>query len=662
MIRTAVYSISAAIALASNAFLVSLLFFPDRAPVEGHLWPKPSHACQGQRTIQLSKSFKFFLPEDAHPRLVSGAERYRHRILTSKFLSPVPIDPTLLVKEDRSQVETVKIESIKVEVEDNDKSTQPLGIDTDESYKLLIAVDEDPKAPFEITEGACEQLPSGPFPSGVTGVIRAKTMYGALHGMETLAQLVTNNPHDGTKEISRAPVCIHDRPLFQHRGILLDSSRNFLSMASLYRTIDAMAMNKFNVFHWHIADSQSFPIALDDQEDDEKNDHEDLEKNNHSDDKDKSSIEKRSHHILHLSQLASKGAYSSEMVYTKKDISNLVGYAMDRGVRVIPEVDMPGHAWSWSQAFPEITTCLDGYPSYSRFSAEPPSGQLNPAVPKTYKVVQGVYDQVLPLFQDKFVHAGADEVNFNCWNNTESIIELMKRKNIPRSQDGFDRILDGFIAKQHKMIRREGRTPIVWEEPLLNHKLATLEENKDTIVQVWTSSQNIQTAIQKGYKVIAGSADYWYLDCGFGDWLGNWTLGRSWCDPYKGWQKIYAFNPLLGLSSKEAESVLGGEALLWGEQVDDTNLDSKLWPRASAAAEVLWSGNSEDSSTKLWNGPNQASTTLRSIEALDRINEHRFRMVSEKIGAEPLMPLWCVQHPGHCLWPIYDAKPDEQPY
>ncbi|KAI8600712.1 beta-D-N-acetylhexosaminidase 1 [Dissophora ornata] len=637
MIR-ALYTISAAIALASNAFLLSLLFFPDSTPVDAHLWPKPVHACHGHRTIQLSKDFRFLLPHDPHPRLDNAAARFRGRILKSNFQSPVPADPSLVALENRSQVTDIKLEFVKVEIE-NSAVGDALELETDESYRLLIAMDEDSSAPFDIDQKQCDQMPNNPFPHGVSGIIRAKTLYGALHGMETFTQLVINNPQDGTKEIAGAPILIHDRPLFSHRGLMLDTSRNYISLSSLYRTIDAMAMNKFNVFHWHIADSQSFPIVLDDQ----------LGNDSKSE-------------ILPLSQLAAKGAYSSDMVYSKKDIAKLVNYAMNRGIRVIPEIDMPGHAWSWSRAFPEITSCLDGYPSYSRFSAEPPSGQLNPAIPKTYEVVQGVYDQVLPLYKDKYFHAGADEVNINCWNNTDSILEYMKSKAIPRTDEGFDRILNEFVSKQHQILRRGGRTPIVWEEPLLNHKLKTLEHNKDTVIQVWTSAQNIKKTVEKGYKVITGSADYWYLDCGFGDWLGNWTMGRSWCDPYKSWQRIYSFNPISGLSPKEAKNVLGGEALLWTEQVDDTNLDVKLWPRASAVAEVLWSGNSDDSATHLWNGPDQKLDTLRSVEALDRINEHRFRMVSEKIGAEPLQPLWCVQHPGHCLWPIYDSKPKEGSY
>lgn len=669
----AFYSISAAVALVSNVFLLSLLVNPDPHPVgvQAAIWPKPAYACQGHRTIQVSSQFQFNLPQDAHPRLAEGAARYRNRIFSSDFVSPVPMSVEDAEAEDRSQVGMLELKSLAIDVDDRTGNIA-LGLGIDESYRLAIAYDEDPDAEFELDAAACKQIAKEPFGQGFKGILKAKTIYGALHGLETFTQLVTNNPQDGTKEIAQTPLLIHDRPLFPHRGVLLDTSRNFLSMVSLYRTIDAMAMNKFNVFHWHIVDSPSFPIVLDDQiaggNDANENEDEDAgggdtetiegETGEYVYKERKHKIQSSARPNLPLSQLAAKGAFSDKMVYSKKEITDFVDYAMDRGIRVIPEVDIPGHAWSWSKAFPEITTCLDGFPSYSRFSAEPPSGQLNPVHPKTYQVIQGVYDQVLPLFKDKFAHGGADEVNFNCWNATASVIELMEHKNIPRSKEGFDRILDGFTERQHEMLRQAGKRPIVWEEPLLAHDLTTIKKNKDTVVQVWTSAENIKKTVRQGYDVITGSADYWYMDCGFGDWLGNWTMGKSWC-AYSDWQKAYSFNPLQGLNTKESKKVLGGEALLWGEQVDNTNLDTKLWPRASAVAEVLWSGNSDDSSTGLWDGRKQKKNTLRTIEALDRINEHRFRMEAENILAEPLQPLWCVKNPGHCNWPILDTKPED---
>ncbi|KAF9906524.1 hypothetical protein EC991_000531 [Linnemannia zychae] len=673
----AFYSLSAAVALVSNVFLLSLLISPDPNPsvADAALWPKPAYACHGHRTVQVSKKFRFDLPQDSHPRLVEGAARFRNRIFHSDFRSPVPMSPGDAELEDRSQVEVLKLKTLVVDVEDRTGLTA-LGLGIDESYRLSIAYEEDPDSDFELDPQICKQIAKEPFGPGFKGILKAKTIYGALHGLETFTQLVTNNynTHDGTttREIAQTPLLIHDRPLFPHRGVLLDTSRNFLSMVSLYRTIDAMAMNKFNVFHWHIVDSPSFPIALDDQvggredKDDEEAEGDTFEDEDGGDGEKahKGSKQRpfktssRNSRSLPLSQLAAKGAFSETMVYTKKDISDFVDYAQNRGIRVIPELDMPGHAWSWSGAFPEITTCLDGFPSYSRFSAEPPSGQLNPINPKTYQVIQGVYDQVLPLFKDKFVHGGADEVNYNCWNATKSVVDQMESRNIPRDKGGFDKILDGFTERQHEMLRNAGKRPIVWEEPLLAHDLTTIKENKDTVIQVWTSAENIKKTVRQGYDVITGSADYWYMDCGFGDWLGNWTMGKSWC-AYSDWQKAYSFNPLQGLNSKESKKVLGGEALLWGEQVDNTNLDTKLWPRASAVAEVLWSGNSEDSTSRLWDGRKQTKNTLRHIEALNRINEHRFRMEAENILAEPLQPLWCVKNPGHCNWPILDTKPED---
>ncbi|KAG0020940.1 hypothetical protein BGZ81_009134, partial [Podila clonocystis] len=463
--------------------------------------------------------------------------------------------------------------------------------------------------------------------------------YGAMHAFETFAQLVINSDSNGVKGghqsplaaappskfIPNVPIVIHDRPLFPHRGILVDTSRNFLSVATLRRTIDAMAMNKMNVLHWHLIDSHSFPLELDDAKSSwNSGENDDFDGESDKDEE------------LPLSQLTANGAYSSDMVYYKDDIMNLVTYALDRGVRIIPEVDMPGHAWVWSTAFPEITTCLNGPIS---FAAEQPSGQLNPVMGKTYRIVDAIYEQVTPLFVDTQLHGGADEIKFKCWNSTKVITNYLGKHDKKADAAGFDWILNNFVTQQHKMIRGRGKAPIVWEEAVLVHNLPIIEKNKDTIIQVWTSAVNIKKTIQRGYKVITGSADYWYLDCGFGSWVGNDINGNSWCDPYKTWQKIYSFNPLLGLTEDEAKNVLGGEALLWGEQVDDTNVDAKLWPRSSAAAEVLWSGNSDDSLTKLWDGDKQHDNTLRTGEALDRINEHRFRMLSENIPAEPLMPM-----------------------
>ncbi|CAG8693811.1 8068_t:CDS:2, partial [Acaulospora morrowiae] len=152
----------------------------------------------------------------------------------------------------------------------------------------------------------------------------------------------------------------------------------------------------------------------------------------------------------------------------------------------------------------------------------------------------------------------------------------------------------------------------------------------DTLIQVWNDDKNLKKVADKGYRMIVGSSDYWYLDCGHGAWAGNFVNGNSWCDPYKTWQKIYSYNLTTGLTDKEAKLVIGGEVLLWSEQSDPTNFERMLWPRSSAAAEVLWSGVNKSS----------------VVEALPRLHDWRFRMVKRGIQAEPLQPLWCVKHGG----------------
>ncbi|KAF9970507.1 hypothetical protein BGZ73_006778, partial [Actinomortierella ambigua] len=478
----AVYSISAAITLASNAFLLSLLFTPE--PSAAHLWPKPLYHCHGEQTLRLSSDFVFDLPTNVHPRLAESASRYRRRILKSTFVSPIPptvfSSPSSSVLSHSSAIHSsaFDLNRIVVQVEDP-LAKAPLGPDTDESYRLLIAVDEgELDRPFDIAESHCAAIRSGVILPGLQAYIRAKTIYGAMRAFETFAQLVVNtdapSPPRGdgdnddndqeafetptqsnTKTIPNIPIVIHDRPLFQHRGILLDTSRNFLTMATLKRTLDAMAMNKMNVFHWHLIDSHSFPLQLDDAIVPTTNTANlSSDPSNHGDEdntqptNNNAAAAQDDENFLPLSHLASKGAYSPSMTYSKHDVSELVAFAQARGIRVIPEIDMPGHAWCWSAAFPEITTCLNGPIQYA---AQHPTGQLDPVNPKTYRVLQGVYDQVAPLFPDVWLHGGSDEVNFLCWNASNVVTDYLRAHGRHADTAGFDWVLNTFITRQHEM-------------------------------------------------------------------------------------------------------------------------------------------------------------------------------------------------------------------
>ncbi|CAG8778411.1 18963_t:CDS:2, partial [Racocetra fulgida] len=253
-------------------------------------------------------------------------------------------------------------------------------------------------------------------------------------------------------------------------------------------------------------------------------------------------------------------------------------------------------------------------------------GQLNPALDETYTFLNKLLPELASYFNDKYYHAGGDEVNLNCWNTTPSIIEYLYQN----SDSSIETLLSKFVNETHKIVRNSGKLPITWQEMIVNH---TLPLKKDTLVQVWTNKDIIKKVVKKGYRVITGSSDYWYLDCGHGGWVGNDIYNVNnficRCDPFKTWQKIYSFNPIDGLTDEEAKLIIGGEVQLWSEQADPTNLETLLWPRSSAAAEVLWSG------------PYDTSKKIRTPDkdALARLTDWRFRMVERGVNAVPLQPL-----------------------
>ncbi|KAG0481660.1 hypothetical protein HPP92_012518 [Vanilla planifolia] len=346
------------------------------------------------------------------------------------------------------------------------------------------------------------------------------------------------------------------------------------------------------------------------------------------------------------------GSYGSNMLYSPKDVRDLVDFGLSHGVRIVPEIDSPGHTGSWAGAHPEIVTCADmfwlpnGTDDWSaRLAAEPGTGQLNPLHPKTYSVVHRVLTDIASIFPDPYLHAGVDEVAPACWTTDPTIRSFLA--------DGgtMDHLLSIFINSTHPFIVSMNRTVVYWEDVLLGPDVkvqSSLLPPATTILQTWNNGpQNTKRIVSAGYRAIVSSSDFYYLDCGHGDFVGNDSSydgprggagsdGGSWCGPFKTWQRIYDYDIREGLGEEEAERVLGGEVALWSEQADEQVLDGRVWPRASAMAEALWSGNRDGNGRK------------RYAEANNRLNDWRKRMVRRGIRAEPIQPLWCPKHPGMC--------------
>lgn len=457
--------------------------------------------------------------------------------------------------------------------------------------------------------------------------ITAKTVWGALHAFTTFQQIVISDGGNGL--IVEQPVAIKDKPNYGYRGVMIDSGRNFISVPKIYEQIDGLALSKMNILHWHITDTQSWPIQ-----------------------------------VNAYPQLT-KDAYSPREIYSPNDVQSIIGYARARGVRVIPEIDMPGHSASgWQQIDKDIVTCEnswwsnDDWPLHT--AVQPNPGQLDVLNPKTYKVVEKVYSELSNRFSDDFFHVGGDELQTGCFNFSKPIRDWFakdsSRTYFDLNQYWLEHSMPIFLSK--KNTGKKDRRLIMWEDVFLSHDAAATNVSREIIMQSWNNGVgNIKKLTTAGFDVIVSSADFLYLDCGFGGYVTNDPRynvnenpdptgaapsfnygggGGSWCAPYKTWQRIYDYDFTEGLTASEAKHIIGAAAPLWSEQVDDTAISGKMWPRAAALAELVWSGNKDANGKK------------RVTNFTQRILNFREYLVANGIGATPLVPKYCLQHPHAC--------------
>nr|3S6T_A Chain A, N-acetylglucosaminidase [Ostrinia furnacalis] len=436
-------------------------------------------------------------------------------------------------------------------------------------------------------------------PSGadrVNATITANSFFGMRHGLETLSQLfVFDDIRDHLLMVR--DVNISDKPVYPYRGILLDTARNYYSIESIKRTIEAMAAVKLNTFHWHITDSQSFPFVT-----------------------------------TKRPNLYKFGALSPQKVYTKAAIREVVRFGLERGVRVLPEFDAPAHVGEgWQDT--DLTVCFKAEP-WKSYCGEPPCGQLNPTKDELYQYLEDIYSDMAEVFDTTDIfHMGGDEVSEACWNSSDSIQNFMMQNRWDLDKESFLKLWNYFQQKaQDKAYKAFGKKLplILWTSTLTNYKHIDDYLNKDDyIIQVWTTGVDpqIKGLLEKGYRLIMSNYDALYFDCGYGAWVG---AGNNWCSPYIGWQKVYDNSPAV-IALEHRDQVLGGEAALWSEQSDTSTLDGRLWPRAAALAERLWA---------------EPATSWQDAEY--RMLHIRERLVRMGIQAESLQPEWCYQNEGYC--------------
>ena len=346
--------------------------------------------------------------------------------------------------------------------------------------------------------------------------LNGPTPLGVLHGLQTFLQLVQITPSG----FAVPAVTIRDQPRFPWRGLLIDVSRHFIPLDVLKRNIDAMAAVKMNVLHWHLSDDQGFRVE--------------------------------SKKFPRLTGMGSDGQY-----YTQDEIRDFIAYAHDRGIRVVPEFDMPGHSRSWLIGYPELSS---GPGPYTLESGDP---IMDPTRESTYKFLNKFIAEMAKLFPDAYFHIGGDEVDGKQWDSNPKIQEFIHAHGMKNNQDlqaYFNQRLQKILVKNHKIM-------VGWDE-ILHPDLP-----KTIVVQSWRGQASLAAVAKQGYS---GLLSYgYYLDL-------MWPASRH-----------YAVDPMsdaaASLTPEEKSRILGGESCQWAEWVTPENVDSHIWPRNAAIAERLWS-------------------------------------------------------------------------
>jgi hexosaminidase len=342
---------------------------------------------------------------------------------------------------------------------------------------------------------------------------------GVMRGMETFLQLVDL---DATG-FGVPAMTIEDQPRFPWRGLMLDVARHWIPLADVKRTLDGMAAVKLNVFHWHLSENQGFRVE--------------------------------SKRFPKLQEMGSDGQY-----YTQDQVREVIAYARDRGIRVIPEFDMPGHTTAWFVGYPELASAPGPYQIERQWGIFDPA--MDPTRDEVYEFLDAFIGEMAALFPDEYFHIGGDEVNGKQWDANPRIQEFMRTHAIKNNEE----LQAYFTRRVQTIVEKHGKKMIGWDEIL------SKDMPHNILVQSWRGQQALADAARQGVSGILSNG--YYLDLGYSA------------------AHHYAVDPLgvaADLTEEQKRRVLGGEACMWSEFVTPELLDTRVWPRMAAIAERFWS-------------------------------------------------------------------------
>jgi hexosaminidase len=388
----------------------------------------------------------------------------------------------------------------------NDVTNAQLGVNRESPSKRVQELGEDESYTLEVTSSGAE--------------LSAPTTLGVMRGLQTFLQLVEITPQG----FAVPAVVIEDKPRFPWRGLMIDTGRHFMPVEVIRRNLDGMAAVKMNVFHWHLSENQGFRVES-----------------------------KRSPKLQEMG--------SDRLFYTQEQVRDVIAYAHERGIRVIPEFDMPGHSTAWFVGYPDLASAPGPYTIERKWGVFDPA--MDPTRESTYKFLDEFIGEMAKLFSDQFFHIGGDEVNGKQWDANPKIQQFMRAHSLKNNAD----LQAYFNTRVQKIVAKHGKTMEGWDE-ILRPDLP-----KSIVIQSWRGQQSLADAARQGYRGLLSSG--YYLD------LMGTAAAHYAVDPFA--------DGAANLSDEEKQRILGGEACMWAEYVSPENIDSRIWPRTAAIAERLWS-------------------------------------------------------------------------
>jgi N-acetyl-beta-hexosaminidase len=388
-----------------------------------------------------------------------------------------------------------------------------------------------------------------------------------MRGLETLLQLIDKDEEGYFLPFAK----IEDKPFYKWRGLMIDPCRHWMPMEMILRNLDGMAMMKMNVMHFHLSEDQGFRIE--------------------------------SKVFPKLTEFGSDGNY-----FTQDQIKQIIKYAADRGIRVYPEFDVPGHTTAWFAGHPELASQPGPYKIERRWGVFGPV--MDPTKESTYEFLDKLFTEMAGLFPDEYFHIGGDEVKPDHWKANQDIQKFMKDNNI-----ADEHALQAYFNKRIlKILQKNNKKMVGWDEILQP------DMPNEIVIQSWRGKKALLQASKEGYKVILSNG--YYIDLSQPTWF-HYTN--------------HPISPDTTLPAEQMENILGGEATMWAEMVSNETVDSKIWPRTAAIAERFWSSNQVNDVEDMYRRLDIISVQL---EEVGLFHEKNYPMMLRRLtGGEDIAPL-----------------------